>query len=153
MATKFPPVELHAALDRARDVSARLATATDKLNVSLQQIETELAALNLGVTAAVEMEQFEAAPGLTITKELRFGKADREWKLLYESGPDTGDPDNWSSTPLLNASRENRLLAVAHLPKLIKALVDVAEKEIKNVSAKADEVEALARLVKTGIPF
>jgi len=148
--TKPPAPDLASALDRARVAGAKLGAVTDKLNRSLEEIETELANLNLGVTAKVRMEvvQFEH---YDVIRNIRFGKFNQEWRLLYESGPED-DEENWSSGPLLNASREIRLLAIDHLPALIEELVRTAETEISTVTAKVNEVESLARLVKMGVP-
>jgi hypothetical protein len=142
--------DLGVSLDRARAVSAKLTAATEKLNASLTQIEADLQGLSLGVTASVEMER-EAFDGYAIVRNLRFGKENREWKLMYESGTD-GD-DDWTSTPLLNTSREIRLKAVDHLGALIEKLVKTAEQEVGSIATKANEVEALARHVRTGCPF
>lgn len=140
---------LGASLARARQVGAKLASATDKLNASLSAIESELAAMGLGVTASVVMQKisYDDRPW-SFLKCLGFGKLNREWKLFYECGDDDGD--EWDSTPLLNASREIRLMAVDHLPALIDELVKTAEGEIAGVAAKATELEKLAAAVRNG---
>jgi hypothetical protein len=154
MATKkSASPDVGAVLDRAQMVSTTLKAATEKLNGSLKQAEIEIAKLSLGVTAAVEVERYEEPKvGDDVVRQLRFGKDNREWKLLWETGL-SDDPDSWETTPLLNASREVRMLAVPFLPLLVQKLVETAEEQIGEVKAKADEVEKLVETVKAGIPF
>jgi hypothetical protein len=152
-ANKPASPSVRAALDRAQMVSNDLTAATERLNKSLKEIEAELVRLNLGVTAEVEVDRHDDPnSGDNVCKNLRFGKDNREWKLLWEVGLES-DPESWTSTPLLNVSREVRVIAVGFLPALIEKLVETAEKEVAGVAAKAKEVEDLVQTVKSGMPF
>jgi hypothetical protein len=136
-------LRLNKALSRAREVAAQLGPATDRLNALLQAVETALAELQLGVAGYARMNEKnpEWAQMLTFCK---FGNT---WQLMIESGPDGGDPEDFSSTPLCNASRELRLQAVDYLPQLIENLVNEATAQAKTVQAKTLQVaEILAEL-------
>jgi hypothetical protein len=54
---------------------------------------------------------------------LAFDKIAGVWRLAIEHGVSTGDPEDWTLTPLASADRDTRFIAVAdgHLEKLIHA--------------------------------
>lgn len=141
-----PADPLRASLQRARRVAPELASATDAVNVALEQVEQALAALHLGVTAAVDLyDGRDPVDGWM--RFLRYGKDGSAWRLLLESGPDGGDAEDWSQSPLLNASKEVRLQAVERLPALVDALVDVAEDQVGRFRAAAAKAHALAATI------
>lgn len=154
--------DLLAALARGVDAAASLNTATDSLTETLGQVERALVELHLGVEASVELrrETIEVEdgklPDLHEETHLRFGKSGKRWSLSLMSSDDV--TDHWHETPLVNASREDRLLAVTKLPELVEALVLRAEERLAEVTAqreKAREVlDALvaARAKKLGSP-
>lgn len=158
--TKAP--DLSAALARGVDAAASLNTATDSLTETLGQIERALVELHLGVEASVELRREHIDVGNdhggTISEEthLRFGKSGKRWTLSLMSSHDL--MNEWHETPLVNASREDRLLAVTKLPELVEALVLRAEERLAEVNAQREKAqEVLAALVsvrakKTGSP-
>lgn len=128
--------------------------ATDQLNASLSGAEEAIANLNLGVTAGVVMEQDPQGWEELLT----FGKDKQAWRLLFESGPEPGDPEYWSSTPLVKASRAIRLKAVNFLVPLVEKLISTANEEVENIRAQTKTVQDLtAKLRESGtgedIPF
>jgi len=98
----------------------RLAKATDELNHTIVDAEAALMALGLGVRAEIHIPNY---PG----RLLLFGKDGRAWRLFW------GDEKGGTDTPLINASREQRLVAVALLPMLVDAMHAAAEAETKRV--------------------
>ena len=137
---------LSAALARARDVSERMNTAIGELNKAIISAENAIAALNLGVTAAVDL----TGPHDEFEQCLRFGKENGHWCLTVESAPLNPEPEDWDSNPLLNTSRETRIKAVEKLPDLVDKLVARAESEIIEVETAATQVEAFVQRVREG---
>jgi hypothetical protein len=135
---------LRASLQRARRVAPELASATDAVNLALERVEQALAALNLGVTASVNLY-----PGCVDDWQqcLGFGKDGSTWRLVLESGPAGGDDEDWSQSPLLSTSKEVRLRAVERLPALVDKLVEVAERQVGTFRAAAAKAEALATAI------
>jgi hypothetical protein len=75
---------------------------------------------------------------------VRFGKDGSTWRLLLESGPYGGDPEDWSQSTLLSTSKETRLRAVERLPALVDRLVEEAERQVSEFRAAAAKAQALA---------
>ena len=154
--------DLSAALARGVDAAASLNTATDSLTETLGQVERALVELHLGVEASVELRREDIDVGedhggpIVEETRLRFGKSGKRWTLSVMRSHEL--MDDWHETPLVNASREDRLLAVTKLPELVEALVLRAEERLAEVTAqreKAREVlDALvaARAKKLGSP-
>jgi hypothetical protein len=159
--TKAP--DLSAALARGVNAAASLNTATDSLTETLGQVERALVELHLGVGASVTLRSEvidlsdENRPPVFAETLLRFGKTGKRWTLTLVETLD-GMPEDEHETPLVNASREDRILAVTKLPELVEALVLRAEERLAEVNAqreKAQEVLAAlvsARTKKTGSP-
>jgi hypothetical protein len=124
-------------------LKAELSAATDALNASLRKAEQALTELNLGVTASVALWPKQS----DWLQFLRFGKDASGWRLILESGPDGGDPEDWSESPLLNASKEVRLQAVERLPALLEELVKTAEEHLVTLRTRAAQADAFADTV------
>lgn len=141
------PWDVH--LERARALSIELSAATDALNASLRKAEQALAELNLGVTAAVSLYPMtpQEAARTDWHQALRFGKDATGWRLILESYPDDGAPEDTIESPLLNASKEVRLQAAARLPALLERLVKTAEEQLAFVKIRAAEAELFASTV------
>lgn len=105
----------------------KLGALTDELNTQITAAEQALAVLNLGVTAAVSLNN---------GAELRFGKYNEHWRLIYNGGGVCTD------TPLVNASRETRLRAVYVLDDLLAALRLEAESQSNIVQRASQHVQA-----------
>jgi hypothetical protein len=139
---------LRASLQRARRISPELAAATEAVDAALKHVEQALTALNLGVSASILLDEDRRAGW---EQWLTFGKDGSTWRLLWERGPDGGDAEDWSKTPLRDASDETRLRAVALLPALVDRLVAAAEERVsnfKNAAVRADAVAAAISEVK-----
>ncbi|MEO5726076.1 MAG: hypothetical protein ABI134_18375 [Byssovorax sp.] len=145
----MPPSPSDEPLARARELSAAISTATDALNASLQRAQQALTELNLGVTAAVPLypQMSHAESHLDWRQFIRFGKDASGWRLILESGHEGQDPEDWSESPLLNASKEVRLQAVVRLPALLEQLVETAEAHLTSLKERAAEADAFASTV------
>lgn len=141
-----PADPLRESLQRARRVAPQLAAATDAVNDALECVEQALATLNLGVTASVNLDPNPSARD-DWQQYLRFGKDGSAWRLMLESGPDSGDAEDWSQSPLLSASKEVRVGAVERLPALVDKLVEVAEEQVGRFRAAASKAQALAAAI------
>ncbi len=157
--------ELSEALARGRKAAERLGSATDQLTETIAKIERALEDLHFGVNASIELaegryEEDEDDPIFEPTLRLSFRKTAKRWTLMVATATDPSD-DEWTVSPLVNASREVRLLAVEKLPELIDAMVKEAEwrlKEVETAQQRADavlgtltEVQAPAKPVATAI--
>ena len=138
---------LRVSLQRARRVAPELASATNAVNDALERVERALASLNLGVSASVDLH-----PGCSWEPGdwrpfLRFGKDGSAWRLLLEGYTVGASGDEGTESPLLSASKEIRLLAVARLPALVDALVQEAEQQVSSFRAAAERAQALAAAI------
>ncbi len=76
--------------------------------------------------------------------QLAFRKEGKRWMLMIDS-QNPYDDEHWQSTPLVNASRELRVLAVQKLPDLVDALANAAEArlaEVTDAQRRADDLLA-----------
>ncbi|MBI3183001.1 MAG: hypothetical protein HYZ28_12765 [Myxococcales bacterium] len=127
MTPKKPFGDLAKAVARARELRPALDKATEELNSVLREVEAVLAGFKLGVNLSVVVS--EADDGLSrVTLEL--AKWGGEWRLLRVYSRE-GEPEE--VTPLLNASRENRIEAVEWLTTLLQDAVAAVERETKRV--------------------
>ncbi|MDI1481181.1 hypothetical protein [Polyangium sp. y55x31] len=133
-------------LARARALSAELSAATDTLNAAIRDSEQALAALNLGVTASVDLYPEETSEEVWM-QYLRFGKDATGWRLLLESGYEF-DSGSWSVSPLLNASKEVRLKAVEKFPALLDKLIETAEEHLELVKKRVAEATTFTKKIK-----
>ena len=139
-------------LERGQRAAQRLAPATDKLTETIAQSERSLSEQRLGSRGSVLLssqdilDDDENYRGTEITN-LAFRKVGKVWRLMIDSGPND-EPEHWSSIPLINASRELRVLAVDRLPELVEELVADAEKRIAEVEAKQATADALLATLK-----
>ncbi|MCA0380510.1 MAG: hypothetical protein LCH36_13955 [Actinobacteria bacterium] len=149
---KTEGLDLTDLLERGQRATERLGPATDELTEILAQIERTLAARKLGIERRVVLEEgrvedTDDGPLYTPTTFLAFRKDGKTWRFMIQRGIDN-DPDSWSSAPLINASREDRLMSVDHLPDLIEALVRGAEEEIAKVETKRSAAKGILEILK-----
>ena len=151
MRRKFSMPEFVAAqLEQIKELRAELVGATDAYNESLLRAEAAFKALNLGVTAVVELEPNESDRS-GWSQLIRFGKHGHEWRLLLESGPEGGEEEEWSISPLVNASKEIRLLAANRLPDLLGALMTRAREEVEEIRTQDSKINELVTALQGGV--
>lgn len=112
-----------------------LATVTDGLTEEIALLEREVSELRLGVSESIPLGN--KGPPL----HLWFRKEGKVWRFMV-----VGETVN--AIPLINASRELRLIAVDHLPELIAKLVDSSRSRVAVVQDKTDAVRALRDSLK-----
>jgi hypothetical protein len=127
--------KLHEAL---RD-SEGLATATDELTEEIALLEREVSELRLGVSESVLI-----GDDVSSRCPLWFRKEGKTWRFVVVNGA--------NAIPLINASRELRLIAVDFLPELITKLVESSRSRVAHVRDKALTVRALRDSLKTRAP-
>ena len=118
---------------RLRNAKESLATWYDRLNAQWADAEKTLRSLNLSriVWASFKRETYESDDPTCfrdVEHYLAFLKQDGEWRICYALG-EVGDPDSFSTRPVLECSLETRMMALEGLPKLLEAIVEEAEAE------------------------
>jgi hypothetical protein len=103
----------------------------DRLNEGLREVQSLIGALRLGVSAAVELPN---------GKTLAYGRLDHDWCLTIA---DARTPD--TRTPLLKASREDRLAAAGALVALVDALSETAARTTADVKGVTSGLEWLLK--------
>lgn len=124
------PLNLAARIKIARQTSAHLNDATDRLNERLSEVEAALVDLQLGVKGFVRMSLEDT--GYDETRHLAFRKHEGQWCLVVDD--ESADPLDFSTTPILKASRAVRIEAADLLPALVDNLIE-------RTATQADEVE------------
>ena len=130
---------------RAAELQPRLSQAADRLNSKIAAFEEELSSLNLGVAATVRLFEDDTEP---LGLDLEFRKHAGRWRLLVNHWDD--GRDHADRAPLVGASRELRLDAVALFPKLLESLLAASEQELARIDASAASVDSLIASMKTG---
>jgi hypothetical protein len=152
MAAERPATPTSVGLDDLTPIARRLNNASDELNLALRRIEHRLNELGIGI------DRFEPIPGTRDVVSSRDSRDPEEWSeyqvgydrigdrwaLLIrrahfvDEAPDVASEDCWTFDeikPLLKASRELRIKAVAAIPALLKALKAEAEEVLSVVDA------------------
>jgi hypothetical protein len=147
-------------------VAARLNSVSDDLNAALKDIEAHLVSLNIGLEVFVDLRPERAhflsdddalnigdVPGFSWVQE-QLGLERRpsgEWKLIVKRRNFVELDKQRAEAPaqitlLLQASREDRLAAVAKIPELLAAIHTKA-------SAAIERIERARELANNLIPF
>lgn len=135
-----PPVKVdRELLDRALLMRGELNRATDELNAKIADAEKAIVALKLGVSGSVIL----AVDG-DRTDQLTFSRHHDAWRLTYDVTNATGT----EKTPLLSASRAQRLRAVPFFAALVNELADAAVREIAKVEEAREKYRAFAEAVE-----
>jgi hypothetical protein len=120
---------------------------TDELTKYVEQVESAINALNLGLTVSVIAEAMGDLTGV-VTHYVRLGyyKQDGRWGLcIDEYDQHEQDPDNlrdYRAWAFKDAPRVLRLKVVDKIPDLMKALAEESEK------MTAGTAEAVARAIE-----
>jgi prefoldin subunit 5 len=130
-----------------------LNTATHRLTKSVEILDDALRKLNLGISSWVDIS-FGSSPDerFSSTEQLGYAKVNGKWglalKVITEDEFAQGEPDvaTWL---FCDASRDFRIRALPHLPKLIAQLDRDAESITAKLSESAKEAEEFARAIET----
>jgi hypothetical protein len=115
-------------IQTARAAAKKLSDRSNELNAELAKAEEAIAALRVGVRATVVLEVDEEEGTET---HLCFERHEGKWSLTIRDG--RPELEDWSTTPLLKASRRRRMEAAQLLPALVDELVLRIESEIGQV--------------------
>jgi hypothetical protein len=113
-------------LVEARALSAQLNEGTDRLNEAFKDVQSLLGAYRMGVTASVELPN---------GKTLAYGRVGHEWCIHIEG----------TKTPILKASREDRLAAAGVITALVDALSEAAVRKAADVKAVTAALDGLLK--------
>jgi len=151
-------------LDRLSDLAGQLNSQTDALNETIVSLEEKLAAMNLGVSAWLDAEDFPVCTEGPRDEyfeqtdqvmyryhegyELGYSKWNNEWKicarLIRWAVDETGEFERNINTgygrPLAQSARIVRIEAADHLVDLIDLLIARTEKFVKGVSGAIKEI-------------
>jgi hypothetical protein len=131
-------MKLEEAIWKARELAPQFGSGMDGLNALFLQAQNGLAALKLGVRAAVPLGNDRTS--------LVFGKFNNVWILAVET--DAGA--RWA--PLVNESKELRLFAAQELHKLVIAMVEAAVLSDSVVAQAHNQVAALVKCLRESTP-
>lgn len=120
-------------LEAAQLKRTELDLATDELNADLASLEALLKGLRLGVSARTWLTA-QSTDDL-VKRELGFEKLRGVWRLSYVH--------DGSPSPLAEAPRSMRLLAVDALPRLIQALLMSVQVEVTKVEDATEKLDAI----------
>ena len=123
---------------RLGPASKSLNDASDLLTHQIAQVEGALAELRLGVPAWIDLAtmEVEAAPDWYV--ELGYDKQKGRWAMLLAQGP---DPEVYTFSFLLDASREMKLQALEKIPDLLAKLREEAGKLESQILTAVSTVE------------
>lgn len=150
-------VELSRLLSDLEDSASKLNAESDSVNAILKSVESRLVAMNVGLETWVrdailsedEVKFFEDHAGeertYTVTRdtELGFAKVIGEWCLAVRT--ERGEPNRNNSNDLdwahesgpvrlCDQSRQLRIDALQHLPRLLKAVNENAKKALQAIA-------------------
>lgn len=125
----------------AAEISSEFEQHYQKLNSVIEKAEAALRALDLRVSASVQLEDDDPnAAAWGLETYLSFSKYKQKWRLVIESG-EPGEPETWSTTPLADAPRSERIEAIQKLAELRVAIHDRAEKDLEKLTETIQQVE------------
>lgn len=125
---------------------ASLDAGYSDLAAALSLAEATLRAVGIKLYARVRLKSEDAQNGYEHLTLLVYDNPRGEWGLFIETGID-GESETWESRPLLNASRDLRVMAAERLLELWDDLLERVERErIRTVRAAAKALEFVAKI-------
>ena len=138
-------VELSSLLIDLQNTANRLNSETTGVNSLIQQVETRLQVMNLGLECWLERDILASEierPNVSLDVELGFAKVAGEWCLAvrvvryqYDKGRDRWDVADYVGAPtkLQDASRDIRIAALKRIPRLLESLKKRAEEDTQTI--------------------
>lgn len=134
-------------LARVREMAALLREGTDTFTAKIEQAEAALQDLGLNLFAAVAIAPTAASESEHEDEILAFRKGGDRWGLFFG----TLKNGKWTFTPLVNATRANRLRAVEHLDDLLDDLLENAETSLDQLFNGLNVTDRFLKLVREGV--
>jgi prefoldin subunit 5 len=153
MPEKSPaPDRVQSAFTHLSSVASELNSASDELVATISELNEALKALNLGISAWVELASGGDDGGnYWWTRDLGYAKLRNEWGIaLRKVSGDTGNEQNevkeeWT---FAEAPRWMRIDAVSRIPDLLEKLTKEAEGAAKKIRKKTAEAKAITQAVR-----
>lgn len=143
------------ALARIAERKRELDRLDDEYLALILRAEEALRALGIGLRCSTLMWS-EPVAGASVEEAqfLAFDKIAGVWRLAIEHGVSTGDPEDWTLTPLASADRDTRFSAVAdgHLEKLILAALAAQDAAIERRSSALAPSQARVAMIEAARP-
>jgi hypothetical protein len=135
-----------ASFKKLSSTAAKLNAISDSLSSQIEQIDTSLKRLNLGVIAWVKIQADCDEDGNWFKEELGYTKVGNRWCVAIKTASGMqGDPNgpDTSFWAFADAPRQLRIRAIEHIPALIENLCTEADSMIKQLEPKVQEVAQL----------
>jgi len=149
-------------------IARALNKKSDSANALISRFQIALGSMNIGLEVWPDEAQLDSEPWIdagnavyelnnyqrgTVRTQFGFTNDDGKWVLAtrrayYEggNGPEDGILDQTDTvTPLLEASRDQRLAALRFFPQIVEALQTAAEAAIKRIEKAEEFVSAVDR--------
>jgi hypothetical protein len=145
-----PSVRLASAYKRLAASAAALNAASDEFSKPIEELETALQRLNLGLITWQKVVGGEDEYENYWRREIGYTRMDGTWGIVIRSvsgnhNHDEPDVELWSFG---DAPRSYRIEAVDKLPELLEELIRNSDKTAKKLRDKTAEARELAAAVK-----
>jgi hypothetical protein len=140
--------------DRLTAITNRLAASAELLNAAsdefskpIQELETALQKLNLGLITWQTVTSHSDDHDNYSRREVGYTKVDAKWGLVIRTisgNPHVDEGDDIELWPFSDAPRSYRIEALDKLPDLLEELIKNADKTSKKLKEKAVEARVLA---------
>jgi hypothetical protein len=148
------PERVASSYEKLSAIAKDLNTVSDELGQSINQIDSALKKLNLGVSVWVTIVKRHAEPQNNEfweeADQIGYAKKNGKWGICIRTvGEDLQDPDHSTVDEWLfsDAPRQLRLSAIDKVPALLEALAKQAEETTKDIQARLRDAHAVADAV------
>ena len=137
-------------------LASHLNAASDELTKPIEELDTDLKKLNLGIAAWVRISNSQSECGdYWYTEEIGYTKLNNKWgiALRTSSGDYTYPPGDTSNEWLFaDAPRGLRIKGVEFIPALLDELAEEAQKTTAQIKARTQVAQQLASSVRQSLP-
>jgi hypothetical protein len=113
-------VDFSRLLSELSQVATALNRESDSINSIIDQFQTKLRAINVGIEVWVDLHGFHQT-------RLGWTKGAKDWELQVEQ------PNNFGPAPLPMESRDIRIAALKAFPELLRQLKVLAEAAVRTI--------------------
>jgi hypothetical protein len=150
--TGSPKESIQSSFKRLSAAASNLNAVSDELGKSVEELESSLQKLNLGVTHWVSFEQIEENNGVYWVKEVGYAKIGGTWGVALREASvhaTSGDIEIHDQWLFKDAPRELRIASIDALPDLLAKLARKAEATASRIAVKVDRAREVAEALKT----
>ena len=143
--------------ESVKELGEALNRGTEELNDHLRTFQKRLIALNLGVSAYVDIATEEEKTA-KLMRRLWFRRCtDNEWRLVVRYRKEGETFDQEKELPLTECNRQTRRKAAFHLEALINEIFSFAQDEREQIEAAAKQASRVSNMLPLAgdddIPF